>query len=159
VRRARTVHRFYDLLSPDQRKAFDEATAPTTHEQLATIVTQPRPETPDYSAPSHTNPDWLVRPTPEELARVYPRAAAAKGVGGRAVLTCTVDVDGYLSECVVDSDTPSGAGFGNAALEITAYMRFLPMTDYGIPHESKVTVPINFAPDPDTAAATPPPVK
>lgn len=144
---AQALHKLYDVLSADQRKVLDDATAPPGGKAaLATVVQQPERDKPDYSLPSHTNPNWLVVPSQDDVARVYPSQALKQMVGGNAVITCMVDADGYLADCVVDSETPPGLGFGNAALEITAYMRMLPATNYGVPVPAKVNVPVSFLP-------------
>jgi TonB family protein len=141
-----TFERFYAVLSADQRARFDaETTSEKTRPALAAAETpQPAPELPDYSLPSHVDADWLVRPSAEDVARVYPSAALKAQVSGRVDLSCVADENGYLTDCIVNSDTPPGQGFGNAALEITAYFRMRPATNYGIPTRSTVRVPINF---------------
>ncbi|HEX3916435.1 MAG TPA: TonB family protein [Caulobacteraceae bacterium] len=144
--RADAAKRFYALLAVDQQKAFDEATQPAAN----TSTTAPAPVeadklvAPNYHLPSRTNPDWLVRPTADEVSRVYPANAARDGVNGRAVLACDADEEGYLTDCVVESETPAGAGFGNAALEMTAYMRMKPATQYGVPTRAPVVIPVGF---------------
>jgi len=143
--RASASHRFYDLLSPNQRKLFDKETAPpSARPALADAALPPSPDKPDYNLPSQTRPDWLVAPSPEVISRLFPTAAMTKTVSGKVFITCVVDVDGYLLDCVVDSEEPKGLGFGNAALEMAAYFRMSPATRYGVPVRSDVTVPINF---------------
>ena len=138
------AHHLYDLLSADQRKALDALMFPP----LGSVA----PPESELAAPAslgdqltgHSNPDWLVKPTGDEIARVYPRAAQRNHVSGSALLVCTVSTDGYLSDCTVSSETPKDAGFGNAALEASAYMRMQPATNNGAPVESQVEVPVNF---------------
>jgi TonB family protein len=152
--RADAARRFYALLTPAQRTQFDEATeVERTNPGLAAAPTPlSAPSDLNYALPSHTNPDWMVKPTADELSRVYLTLASRNGVTGEAVLQCTADEDGYLADCVVNSETPAGAGFGNAALEMTAYMRMRPATNYGVPVSSAVIVPLHFAiPDKDVA--------
>jgi TonB family protein len=48
----------------------------------------------------------------------YPADARAKGVEGQATLSCRRTPQGALTACVVASETPTGAGFGDAALAI-----------------------------------------
>ena len=149
---AAALHRFYETLSPEQRTKFDEETRsrfPPAN-VAADVISSAAPEKPDFRLPAHTDPDWLVKPTAENIARVFPAAALKAQIGGRAILHCRVDVDGYLADCTILSEEPQGQGFGNAALEITAYMRMQPATDYGVPVEGDVRLPITFAkPDPD----------
>jgi TonB family protein len=97
------------------------------------------------SAPhAHTNPDWLRKPTLNDLIPVWPTAELSRGRGGRVLLTCQVTVSGFAEGCVVKSETPEGVGFGAAALSVTRQMLFKPATDDGTPVPSKVTVPVVF---------------
>jgi TonB family protein len=142
--RADAARRFYALLSADQRKGFDAMISPSRSVLAPSPESDPAPVAANYKLPSHTEPDWLVRPTKEEISRVYPRAAIRNHVAGRALLSCKVDTDGYLSDCTVSEETPKDAGFGNAALEVTGYMRMKPATTYGVPIETSVNVPVAF---------------
>lgn len=149
---AEALHNFYASLSAQQRARFDEATRlHDTHTSIAAdVVSSPEVDAPDYQLPAHTDPNWLVKPTAENIGRVYPFAAAQARIPGKALLHCAVDEDGYLTDCVVSSESPAGLGFGNAALETTAYMRMQPATNYGVPARSSVNVPVAFAlPDPE----------
>lgn len=145
---ARSLHQFYDLLSPEQRKLFDDKTRPPAGRAgvAADAVSEPPPAMPNYRLPSHTEPAWMVKPRGEDVARVYPAAALKEMVTGSALMTCAVDEDGYLADCVIDDETPAGAGFGNAALEVSAYMRMFPATNYGVPVRSSITIPVRFVP-------------
>jgi TonB family protein len=144
---AKALHDFYTQLSPDQRRLFDNAMAPPSTEHVAPsnggALDEPPPP-PNLKLLSHTDPDWMVVPTPDDVSRVFPRAATAARISGKVRLQCQVDTDGYLTECVVEDETPAGHGFGNAALEITAYMRMKPATTLGIPVWATVDVPVNF---------------
>jgi TonB family protein len=143
---AETARRLYNLLSPEQRKVFDGATIPhRAHPHVAAgVASEPAPTEPIYEFPSHTNPSWFIRPSDDDITRVYPAVALQKRTTGVATMRCTVDVDGYLSNCTILNETPKDQGFGNAALEITAYMRMHPATNYGVPIPSIVTVPVGF---------------
>jgi TonB family protein len=98
------------------------------------------------------NPDWIKVPTAENLMVVFPPAALEKGVGGRAVLTCEVSVEGLLRKCKVDSETPPAMGFGQAALALTPQFRMRPKTIDGVPVTAFVSLPINW-PEPDRRVA------
>jgi TonB family protein len=143
---AQAMRHFYALLSPQQKSTFDDATRrkPMRGSVAGDVISTPTPDAPDYSLPAFTSPDWLIKPTAENIARVYPSAALTRHIKGRATIHCTTDEDGYLKDCEVLGETPGGLGFGNAALEITAYMRFQPATRYGVPMASEVSVPIRF---------------
>jgi TonB family protein len=145
---AAAAHRFYDLLSVEQRKIFDNTTMLSVeHARLGFEAgSLSLPGAPNYEFPSHTNPSWLVKPTGEELSRVYPTVAQRNHTTGKVSMTCAVDNEGYLTDCVIVSEVPKDQGFGNAALEMSAYMRMNPATNYGVPTPANVTVPLNFTP-------------
>lgn len=143
---AEAMRRFYASLRPEQRTKFDEATRPAP-ERIGVPgdpIDQPHPDKPDYSLPSHTNPDWLIKPRGEDMARVYPTEALRRGLEGSVILMCVADENGYLKDCVVQDEAPKDMGFGNAALEMSAYMRMIPASDYGVPRPAQVNIPLNF---------------
>ena len=110
----------------------------------------------EYSLTSHTAASWLVKPKGEELWRVYPTAAKQRNVAGNVVLRCIAGADGFVSQCSVLSEAPANQGFGNAALEMTAYMRMNPATEHGVPVPSPVNIPVAFAPNAQPIAAAAP---
>ncbi len=79
------------------------------------------------------------------MARYYPDDAARRGIDGRAVIDCTVNPDGRLQDCAVDSQTPVDEGFGSAALKMSAHFKLRPMTRDGIPVSgATIHIPIRF---------------
>ena len=99
-------------------------TAPASEPSTGTAVAAE----PVRSPPVITNPDWVRRPTAEQMMRAYPSAAEARGVSGVANLSCLVRVDGTLTGCSVTSETPGSQGFGRAAMGLTRYFRLSPRT-------------------------------
>lgn len=94
-----------------------------------------------------TNPDWVRRPSGEDLARYYPMFARVLGKEGRAAIRCNVAATGLLEGCVVASEDPRGWGFGAATLEMAKGFRMRPATVNGEPvGDGKVTIPIHYAP-------------
>ena len=92
-----------------------------------------------------TNPDWAKKPTPEQFAGFYPRAAGEAGLGGRAVVYCVVSVEGALTGCGILSEDPVGYGFGDAALKIATLFQMRPMRIDGRPvGGGRIAVPIVF---------------
>lgn len=91
-----------------------------------------------------TRPDWLRRPTPENLRGVFPRQAVNKGVDGSALIDCIATVQGALQDCFVIEESPAGLGFGAAALALTPQLMFKPARLNGVPVTSTVTIPINW---------------
>ena len=146
--RAAAARRFYATLSVDQQRQFDELTLPKPQEVTAptSVENDLPPPLPNYRLPSYTDATGLVVSV-EALSRLYPSAAVPKHILGKTMLHCTVDVDGYLSDCSVQSETPPDEGFGNAALEATGFMRMRPATNYGVPVRSPINVPLTFAPN------------
>lgn len=92
-----------------------------------------------------TLPDWVRLPTPEDLFAVAPAQAMRRGIGGRATLVCRVSRQGALFDCVVESETPEGMGFGAAALALTPQLLMKPGTKNGEPVVSEVQIPIDFS--------------
>jgi TonB family protein len=71
------------------------------------------------------NPVWLRQPTGEEFVENYPLAAAHQAVQGRATIECRVLLDTTV-DCAVTDETPTGWGFGDAALAIAGTFRVQP---------------------------------
>jgi TonB family protein len=98
-------------------------------------------------APRHviTKPNWVSRPTGDDLARFYPAAAAKAKLEGKATIDCLVKIDGRLNNCSIRSESPAEAGFGQASLQLAQYFQMTPATLDGKPTAGgNVTIPINF---------------
>jgi TonB family protein len=92
-----------------------------------------------------TRPDWVYRPSGDQVANYYPASAARAGVNGRALLECSVGADGFLQYCLVLGESPEGYGFGDAALRMFPLFKMRPETRDGFPVEgAKVDIPIAF---------------
>ncbi|MDZ4372295.1 MAG: energy transducer TonB, partial [Phenylobacterium sp.] len=89
-------------------------------------------------------PDWVKRPTADDIMAVWPGRAMREGYGGSAVLSCIVTVQGTLRDCRVESETPQGGGFAGAALVLSSQFVMRPALKGGVPIESAVRIPINF---------------
>lgn len=95
--------------------------------------------------PVITNPDWVRKPTGEALMRAYPERAIQANVTGSATLSCSVRVNGSLTDCQVVSETPGGYGFGRAATRLSRDFRMSPRTvDGQAVGGARVTVGIRF---------------
>lgn len=91
------------------------------------------------------NPDWLQKPTGDDMERFYPRKAKDEFVSGRATITCEVPAGGFLTQCRVVRESPGGYGFGEAALSLGPLFRMSPKLVDGKPVEGgMVTIPIVF---------------
>ena len=91
-------------------------------------------------------PQWVAAPTAEVMRGAIPASAIAAGVEtARVVMDCTIEPNGALGQCVVESETPEGHGFGAATLEISPAFRVSIWTSEGLPTiGAKVTAPIRY---------------
>ncbi len=96
---------------------------------------------PDAAPSEITNPRWLRQP--RDLARYYPPRALAREIPAVVSLDCLVDVGGAL-HCSVLSETPSGWGFGDAALRISRDYRMVPAMRGGQAVEGRYRMRVPF---------------
>jgi TonB family protein len=91
-----------------------------------------------------TPPDWIKKPSYEDLNAVWPAKAMRNGISGKATILCQITLQGLLEACAVDSETPAGEGFGAAALLLAPSFVLKPGTKDGKPVSTKVGIPIAF---------------
>jgi protein TonB len=124
-------------------------------ENLGPPIITPGPPVQSPPAPPRpsqiSNPDWLRQPNGDDLVQFFPPQALEQGTSGRTVMDCVVRADGTLTDCTVTSETPSGRGFGRAALQASRLFKMRPKTVDGAPVEgAHVTVPMRWnAPPPE----------
>lgn len=88
-------------------------------------------------------PDWLRRPSAEDIEKFYPASAAA--AGGTAELQCRVTARGTLDGCEVTAESPAGRGVGAAALALASIFVMRPAMINGQPvGGATVRIPIRF---------------
>lgn len=85
----------------------------------------------------------ITTPTSRQLAALHPDGARSRRYG-RASVTCRVRADTRLEACRVTSETPPGAGFGEAALEGAALYRFRPYMRGGRAESGEITLLLEF---------------
>ncbi|HWE99006.1 MAG TPA: TonB family protein [Caulobacteraceae bacterium] len=147
------IHRSAHSTPADTATLDAQPTPAQPNETAQTAVIPFTPTTPEVSPnfdPPSTpvvisNPAWLARPGAGEMARAYPAVALRRGVGGSATLLCAVLANGAVSGCAIQTETPSGAGFGKAALSLTRYFRMRPRLENGAAvGGAMVQIPIRF---------------
>ncbi len=90
-----------------------------------------------------TAPDWLRKPSGEDMANLYPVNAGSSG--GLVKMQCLVTTRGTLDKCAVLSEVPAGRGLGQAALAMAPNFLMRPQTVNGEPVSgATVVIPINF---------------
>ncbi|MGH7012051.1 MAG: TonB family protein, partial [Caulobacteraceae bacterium] len=113
---------------------------PQAETTAATVAAVPPPPQSEI-----TQPDWAKKPTPREYEDVFPSRAMTQNVSGKATLSCQVDVHGVLDACQVVAESPTGYGFGAAALALAPRFRMKPMSIEGRPTAGGVVnIPITF---------------
>jgi protein TonB len=91
--------------------------APTPAPAVAPPVDAIDP-TPAPAPSRYVTARWVKQPGAQALARYFPQAALDSGLSGTAVLDCAILQSGKLN-CVVQSETPRGHGFGAAAVSVS----------------------------------------
>jgi TonB family protein len=81
---------------------------------------------------------WLHKPTADDIEAVYPERAIDATLSGRVLIECQATAQGRMSACTVLNETPTGYGFGDAALKLSRGFVLDPKASYGGPLEGGV---------------------
>lgn len=113
----------------------------------AVITPDPPRPAPEPAPPRPSvirNVAWSRPPRPTESD--YPSRAMDRGISGSAVVRCTAQANGRPANCEVVSETPSGMGFGSAAVRIVQRGQLSPRTVDGAATNAsfEVRVPFNL---------------
>ncbi|MEQ1818420.1 MAG: hypothetical protein ABL871_07390 [Terricaulis sp.] len=132
-------------LSPGQTQSVPLSPQPTPPIQTANVEpTILGSATPPQTRAAPGSVVWDARPSPRRIADLYPRSALNDGVGGRVVLNCRVLGDLSVT-CSIASETPSGAGFGRAALSASnSYRARSTLSDGASAIGSTTRIAVNF---------------
>jgi protein TonB len=93
-------------------------------------------------------PDWVHKPTPEDLRRLNPPGAQAQNQSGDVLLACRILATKRPERCRVVRETPRGYFFGAAALDASRDFRINPPTrDGAVDPDAWVVIPVHFSND------------
>lgn len=99
-----------------------------TEEPLDSVAPQAAPG--DVGLLEARDVRWRRRPDERDFERHYPRAALEASLSGRVVLDCLIQDGGALS-CSVAEEEPTGAGFAEAAHQLSREFRAGSRTEDG----------------------------
>lgn len=63
---------------------------------------------------------------------------------GEVTLRCVAKSDGHLTDCIILSERPAGAGFGEEALRSARQAKLAPRTVRGAPENASVQFTVRF---------------
>jgi TonB family protein len=86
---------------------------------------------------------WLERPSLR--SDDYPAAALLEDLSGEATIACSADAEGHPTDCRIESESPAGYGFGEAARTVVMRGRIDPSSLSGENGADVFTVRIPFS--------------
>lgn len=72
-----------------------------------------------------------AQPSKDEIKAAYPPSALARKITGKAELSCLITPERTLTNCRVDQESPTGEGFGSAALTLADRYRLQATDELG----------------------------
>lgn len=120
----------------EEKEEPDELPAPGEEQ----VVEAPRPS--GALGPGDVN--WVREPSARDFARFFPDEALNAGQSGNVTLSCIIGGSGRLA-CGVASESPSGYGFGQAAIGISRQLRVrTSLPDGGSAEGRELRLPLSF---------------
>lgn len=89
-------------------------------------------------------PTWLKTPDGFDAKQFYPADAVRRAVSGEAKLQCTVSDTGLLIDCQIIGESPTGYGFGAAALAVSSRFVVNPNARNKPKDGARIEIPISF---------------
>jgi TonB family protein len=110
-----------------------------------------------------SGPVLVKAPSAAIAAELYPGPARRQGLSGFGIVGCSVTQTGEAEDCVVQNESPAGAGFGAAAVAYIEQSRFRPGERNGHAVDTTLSMSVRFSPgpgggDPIVVAGAPPPM-
>ena len=100
-------------------------------------------------------PQWMRVPTVDQLLGSFP-GGKQPATAVRVALDCLVQPGGKLNDCKVQSEQPTGEGFGTAAVNMSQYFQVTSWTADGLPTVGgRIRVPIRYEPPPPAVPTKP----
>lgn len=111
--------------------------------QFQTMRLRPPPPGPGTLVSIISKPNWARAPTWAEMRPFYPAQAMKDGVSGSAVLVCGVFKTGAVHDCIVQSESPAGYGFGEASVRASKMFVMKPATRDRVPVDDEgIKIPV-----------------
>ena len=111
---------------------------------ILAIIAMAATDVPPAQSPGQVRRDETVAAAHSGKLRYYPEKAQRAHVNGRAVIDCVIEDGGWLTDCKVASEDPSGWGFGDTALKMAPLFQIKPINGRGPPVGTRRQMPINF---------------
>lgn len=144
--------------SPDNPKLdFADEPAKPPQELTLRFTTRPLEIKPDITHMAHMvdKPVIVTQPSDAQIQAAYPARALDNQIEGAALMDCAVTLDGKLGGCRIAAETPSGYGFGQAALDLAIDFAVKPRMVDGEPVAGAlVRVGVSFRPGDPSAPLT-----
>jgi len=142
---------------PNPKVTMPDAAAAAPEEATVRFQLTPPFITPDLTRMAHTvrAAEIVAKPTEAQIQAAYPTRALANQVEGAAVIECAVTGGGHLADCHVFNESPTGYGFGQAAVDLAGDFTMKPRLVDGEPVAgAPVRVAIAFTHGDPTAPLT-----